>query len=279
MFSPISNTTFSYILSLGRFRDEFVTAIKPSWVKITTITMISKLKYEIDIDTIRKYIADNGSFYVGKGTHYYKWKLKTNKFYNQITMTFKDRFSTKSIKLFPNGSVQVAGCADLFDCKRVIDQITIVLKELTDQDNEPIQDFRVVMINTNFSTNYSLNLYELVDHFSANSLFDVSFDPDRYSAVKIKFKPAQDMKYITVSVFCTGRVIITGAENLKEIAYTYNIINRHINKNPNIKVSPSPVIDVYDQFCGYNVNDLIDYISKQGFRPWGYTQGNYKINF
>ena len=94
----------------------------------------------------------------------------------------------------------------------------------------PIETFKVVMINSNFSLNYKINLLKVSRHFSKYpDIFKVSFEPDKYSAVKVKFKPANDMKEITTSIFGTGKIIITGAETLKEVAYGYNIINTTIN--------------------------------------------------
>ena len=211
----------------------------------------------------------------------FEWKLRETKFYNQVTLGYVDKYSTKSIKVFPNGSVQVAGCSDLFDCNRVIKQLTFILKVLLDiRRNIPSDSFRVVMINTNFSLNYNINLFALTEHFSKGSMFTVSFDPDRYSAVKIKFKPAEDMKQVTASVFSTGKIIVTGAETLKEIAYAYNILNQHIMTNhKQIKVGRVEHPDTFDVVFGYKITDLIEHLKSIGFAPWGYTTQNYKINF
>ena len=135
------------------------------------------------------------------------------------------------------------------------------------------------MINTNFSLNYKINLFEVAKLFSTNSIFNVSFEPDRYSAVKIKFKPADDMKQITTSIFSTGKIIVTGAETLKEIVYAYNIINHHIISNPNIKVESSVDIDVFDTILGYKINDWIEKLKKKNIQSWKFTVKNNKINF
>ena len=74
----------------------------------------------------------------------------------------------------------------------------------------PEDTFRVVMINSNFSLNKNLNLLQTAQKFE--SVFKTSFEPDRYSAVKVKFRPSEDMKEITTSIFSTGKIIITGAE-------------------------------------------------------------------
>lgn len=284
MYSSLANTTFSYLLSLERFRNDIPKEHRPSWVKITTITMVSKFLNEVDIQTLKSRMAKLGSIRLrmqGTKSKGFEWKLRETKFYNQITLGYVDQYSTKSIKVFPNGSVQVAGCSDLFDCNRVIKQLIFILKTLLNlEDDISSNSFRVVMINTNFSLNYSINLLKLTEHFANESMFQVSFDPDRYSAVKIKFKPASDMKQVTTSIFSTGKVIVTGAETLKEIAYAYNIINQHLfSASSLIKIEKVDSPDIFDTIFGYNIEDLVVELRKKGFQPWGYTQTNQKINF
>ena len=284
-YSSIANTTFSYLLTLDKFRSSIPIDHRPSWVKITTITMVSKFLGEIDIDKVRTRFSALKSIKLKmkgtKSSKCFEWKMRETKFYNQITLGYVDDYSNKSIKVFPNGSIQVAGCSDLFDCNRVITQLTFLLKTLLDiEDDIPTSSFRVVMINTNFSLNYNINLFALADHFSGEKIFTVSFDPDRYSAVKIKFKPADDMKQVTASVFSTGKIIVTGAETLKEIAYAYNIINQHIlTQEKVIKVEKAAVPDLFNVVMGYKFEDIVTELTAKGFKPWAYTNKNYQINF
>ena len=211
----------------------------------------------------------------------FEWKLKPTTFYNQVTLTYHDTYSTKSVKVFPNGSIQVAGCCDLFDCKRIITQLSHIFKTFLGMSNTiPVESFRVVMINSNFSLNYNINLIEVSNWFEEyNDIFKVSFEPDRYSAVKIKFKPSQEMKEITCSIFSTGKIIITGAETLKEIAFGYNIINQHINENSKIRVSPTVETDVFDIFLGYRCDPFVRLLREKGFNSWMRTITNRQINF
>jgi TATA-box binding protein (TBP) (component of TFIID and TFIIIB) len=136
-----------------------------------------------------------------------------------------------------------------------------------------------VMINTNFSLNYSINPIKVLEHFSKHSIFVAEFKPDEYSAVKIKFKPAADMKTVTVSIFATGKVIITGAETLKEIAFAYNIINHHMASNSALKVGPTQDSGVFDIFMGYHFDDWVPTLKKLGAKPWIFDRENCKINF
>lgn len=283
-YAAIANNTFSYLLTLDEFREKMPENVRPSWIKITTITMISNFIEEIDIKKLRLVFEKLGSIKLRrKGTTYkgFEWKLKPTTFYNQITLTYEDEYSTKSIKVFPNGSIQVAGCSDLFDCKRIITQLTYLFQLCLGRDIQvPPDSFRVVMINSNFSLNYNINLMQVAGHFEDyNDIFKVSFEPDRYSAVKIKFKPAEEMKEITTSIFSTGKVIITGAETLKEIVFAYNIINQHINQKPEIRVSPTIEKDVFDVFLGHKNEALIEHLKKSNFQSWTRTITNRRINF
>ena len=284
MYSEIANTSFNYLLTLDKFRNSLPKEHRPSWVKVTTITMVSKFMDGIDIHKLRDRMSKLKSIKLrmtGSKSGGFEWKLRETKFYNQVTLGYVDNYSTKSIKVFPNGSIQVAGCSDLFDCNRVIKQLSFLIRLLLDIEKPiPHDSFRVVMINTNFSLNYNINLYNLADHFGKEKMFSVSFDPDRYSAVKIKFKPAEDMKQVTTSVFSTGKIIVTGAETLKEIAYAYNIINQHIMSNhQNIKFTRTEAPDVFDTIFGYNADDLVKELTQRGLKPWGYVSKNHQINF
>ena len=285
MYHPVANNTFSYLLTLDEFRKTFPSDKMPSWVKITTITMISGFSEEvkIDIEGIKALFAEpDDKMRDFQSKMPFPWTLKTSTtFYNQVTLTYHDSYSTKSVKVFPNGSIQVAGCCDLFDCKRIITQLTYIFKTFLDIDHDiPEDSFRVVMINSNFSLNYNINLHVVSNWFEEYSdIFKVSFEPDRYSAVKIKFKPANDMKEITCSIFSTGKIIITGAETLKEIVFAYNVINQHINDCPAIRVSPSATKDIFDTFMGYKCQDFIQELKNKNFKSWTKTIINNRINF
>jgi len=177
MYHPVANTTFSYLLTLDEFRKTFSSDTMPSWVKITTITMISGFSEEvkIDIERIKSLFEEKGSISmkrVDSNTHF-EWKLKpSTTFYNQVTLTYADAYSTKSIKIFPNGSIQVAGCADLFDCKRVINQLNCFFKDVLEVPQElPVDNFRVVMINSNFSLNFNVNLSSQRDTLNHITIF------------------------------------------------------------------------------------------------------------
>ena len=247
--------TFQYIRDLNEIRGRLVrdpARPQPSWVRITTITMCSKFLQEIDLKKFRENFAKLGSLTVRRsGSRFrgFEWKMKDTAFYNQVTIGYEDVYSRKSIKLFPNGSIQVAGCSDLFDCKRILKQLAFILKVVLDlEELPPTEDASIKMINTNFSLNSSVNLNKVIQKFSQDKRFKVTFDPDRYSAVKVKFMPKPEQKQVTASIFSTGKIIVTGAQTLDEIAGAYETINRIVTTD--VLVKPVAVPELFDNIMG-----------------------------
>ena len=239
--------SFPYIQKLARIREGLVadqTRPDPSWVRITTITMISKFLQEIDLKKFKEKFKELGSVTVRrKGSKFrgFEWKMKDTAFYNQVTIGYEDAYSRKSIKIFGNGAIQVAGCSDLFDCRRILKQLSFILASVLELETPPpVADADVKMINTNFSLNASVNLHKIIGRLSSDPMFKVSFDPDRYSAVKVKFVPGQGMKQVTASIFSTGRIIVTGAQTLGEIAGAYEILNKNIETSMFVKKVTEP---------------------------------------
>jgi len=257
------STSFAYIQKLNRIRAGLINdqSPDPSWVRITTITMCSKFLEAIDLPKFRENFKKLETVYVrpkGSRSRGFAWKMKETAFYNQVTIGYEDHSSRKSIKLFPNGSIQVAGCADLFDCRRILKQLSFILMVVLGKEAVvPVDEVSVKMINTNFSLNSSVNLLKIIGKLSkaapgqdsASPSFKVTFDPDRYSAVKVKFVPKPGQKQVTASIFSTGKIIVTGAQTLDEIAEAYSILNQNL-RDPAILIKPSAQPELFDIFMG-----------------------------
>lgn len=256
--------TKRYIVTLDDVRKKYHPS-PPSWIRITTITMLCKFMCDIDIEKIRAAFADGPIRIRRKGalTNGFEWSLKSTAFYNQVSVGYEDQYSNKSIKMFPNGSVQVAGCSDLRDCKRIMKQLAFLVQRILERE-EPltIDNFRVVMINTNFSMNSSVNLMKVIDVLSEDQKFVVSFNPERYSAVKVKFHPADNTKQVTASIFSTGKIIVTGAETLREIALAYEVLNEKLQKT---KIEATKE-DTFDVIKGSKFDDIVSKLKQEGVK-------------
>ena len=257
----VPQTTFNYISKLHSIREEILKIPgrpSPSWVRVTTITMCSKFLQDIDLAKFREEFTKLGSVIVRrKGSRFrgFEWKMKETAFYNQVTIGYQDQYSRKSIKIFPNGSIQVAGCSDLFDCRRILKQLSFILHiVLGTKDEIPVGEIEVKMINTNFSLNSSVNLHKVIAAFESKN-FKVTFDPDRYSAVKVKFVPGPNMKQVTASIFSTGKIIVTGAQTLDEIAQSYAVINKTMKSE--VLVKPVAVPELFDTILGATFHEWV----------------------
>jgi hypothetical protein len=62
MYSSIANNSFSYLLTIDEFRNALPEEIRPSWIKITTITMVSNFIQNIDIKRLRSVFEDLGTY-------------------------------------------------------------------------------------------------------------------------------------------------------------------------------------------------------------------------
>jgi len=269
--------TFRYILTLDEVKKAHP---ESSWVRITTVTMIAKFERDIDLPAFREKfkpicIRSKGSKFGG-----FTWDMKKTTFYNQVTIFTRDQYSNKSIKLFPNGSVQVAGCSDLLDCRRIAREVDFIVNTVLsgpEPNRLKLDTISVKMINTNFSLNYSVALNKVIQHFSQARIpskdpdepdgnFLVTFDPDRYSAVKIKFCPAPGMKRVTASIFSTGKIIVTGAQTLKEIALAYKILNQNLGQS--MRIGCSEKKDSFDTILGHKFSVWVTKLQEKGLKAW-----------
>jgi len=299
MFCSLTNQTLTFALTVDEFRNAYPEHARPSYLKITTITITSKLKIRtggrIDVNLVKLFFEKEPKIVFrradrGDTTGPFEWRIQPSKkkgnFFNQVSLEHFNGYSLKSVKLFPNGSVQIAGCADLLDVKRTITQLGMLLTEIyMGAVIVQPEEFDVQLINSNFSLNKNLDLRAVRRHFEAYSdIFDVSFDPDRYSACKIKWKPYSDSpKRITGSVFTSGRIILTGAINLKQLCHAYNQMTDMLVggwRTDLVVESTGPrEIEVFDQHMGYKISELVPYLRARGFRSWVGTSEDRKIKF
>jgi len=273
--------TFRYILTLDAVKQAHP---ESSWVRITTVTMIAKFERDIDLPAFREKFVPVRIRAKGSSFDGFEWNIKKTTFYNQVTIFTRDQYSNKSIKLFPNGSVQVAGCSDLLDCRRIARVVDFIVNQTLGTHAEPnrlaMDTISVKMINTNFSLNSAVNLTRVIQAFSQfripspdpdiparTGAFLVTFDPDRYSAVKVKFCPFPGMKRVTASIFSTGKIIVTGAQTLKEIALAYKIINQVLSP-ASVRLGASEKKDNFETILGHKFSEWVPKLQEKGVRAW-----------
>jgi len=245
----MERATCKFVRNMLFTRDKANMSPVPSYISLTTITSTFKLSKELDIEQVREFLNTGvRTKKLGAETHKgFQWVVKENRFYNQVSVVFIDSYSRKSVKFFPNGRIHVTGCSDLIDCARVRAQVEVIMSSMF---NEPVTtgEFQIHMINTNFSINSILNLSSVIAVCERNGC-DVSFKPENYSAVKVKFTPVGSIKKVTASIFGSGCILVTGATCLSDISKSYEFLLRIL---ADCRVGPSKVQKTFDVFMGYS---------------------------
>lgn len=195
-----------------------------------------------------------------------KKKVGKKSFYNQATLIIKpsDDIRQQNIKLFNNSSISLTGCKIKSDGLNAIKTIIKEMKETPDifeceSDRELINysDYKITLINSDYCLNYRIDRPKLAEILIEKYNLFVTYTPDIYPGVKIYYywnptykhnkgvckceekcedKKTKDLdenscKRITIAIFQSGKVIITGSNRMRQTKDAYNTINKIIYKN------------------------------------------------
>ena len=168
---------------------------------------------------------------------------KVNNFFNQITLLMAvDENKKINTKLFTNGSVQMTGSKSISDNLIILNKLIECLKKtyivdgeeiklVEDPDQLEISDFKISMINTNFGIGKEINREELLKIIKKDDLPHVKakLKPDIHAAINIELSVQNYI--VTILVFKTGNIIITGGKCSTHINTAYNYIIKLIEDN------------------------------------------------
>ena len=247
-----SNLHISTMVQIGRMKTNIILSELSENLSINDT--IKYIEYRSQISKGEKATQNNGK---RKSTA--ENKQKKNFFYNQVTVHVMD---TKRVntKIFNNGRIQMTGIKTEEQGERVMN---ILLKEfinISSDKKEKIFDnhdikldeyIETVLINTDFDINYQVDR-ETLHRFIVDRGYYSSYEPCTYPGVNIKYyhnsnndnfgicnceKPCNgkgkgtSCKRITIAVFNSGKIIITGGRNKNNIITAYNFITNILNSN------------------------------------------------
>jgi TATA-box binding protein (TBP) (component of TFIID and TFIIIB) len=141
--------------------------------------------------------------------------------------------SNVSIFIFPNGKVKTAGAKTINTINIMINEL-IELIEISDliAENIKIQmicsDFKMKPINPKpdgWCIKQELLKNILVKEYSLSATFSTL---SRYPGINLKYPSSEEDKQISLLIFRSGSIIITGAKNAKDIANSYTFITKVI---------------------------------------------------
>jgi len=255
--------TLNFIKKLGLEHDFYNL---PYDLKIATITLTCKLDTAINVQNIGHYMNLNKNDVVCvkygpdkiirsliqlKKNYNSAGKKKKN-FQNQVSLMIKIKNDRNiHVKLFSNGTMQITGCKTVCNfvemmrilCRKLLEvkfTYNIITKQtvkktfISEPDNikvEKISDLKIRMINSNFHVGFMIDrviLYKLL----LEKGYECNYDQCSHAAVNLKYKCDNDE--ISIFIFESGSIIITGVKNKIHINESYNFIVTFLHDNYNI---------------------------------------------
>lgn len=183
-------------------------------------------------------------------------------FYNQLTIHVFNETKTNhriNVKIFNNGRIQMTGIKNEFqgdECIKILCHEFNLLNEKekcfdTIDTIQSIEDLETVLINSDFDIGFPIDR-ESLHRSIVDSGYYSSYEPCNYPGVNIKYyrnplrqnfgicdceKPCNGKgkddtcKKITVAVFKSGKIIITGGRNKNDISVAHKFITEFIHEN------------------------------------------------
>jgi TATA-box binding protein (TBP) (component of TFIID and TFIIIB) len=186
-------------------------------------------------------------------------------FDNQVTCVIRLRENVfVNMKIFRNGNIQMTGVKETTDAQVALSQLVEAFKRTFPEDVDKFvaSTPQIHLINSDFKVNYKLRRDILYQYIIDNNM-SCSYEPDIYPGVKIQYfvndthtgqcvceihcgqkKKNLPCKKITIIVFQSGSIIITGAKSIDALNEAYNF-------------TKSILTDNFDTFKKQSVDNLI----------------------
>ena len=242
--------------------------LKTSDLHVSAIVQIGKVSSNINLEELADNLIINDKILyiefgsrISKGINSKKISKKKIKkfFYNQVTLhlLLEKRIN---MKIFNNGRIQMTGIKDESQGYRTIQLFIEIINQLSEEIKfkifnstkiEQIEPIETVLINSDFDIYSEVNR-EILHRLIVEHGYYSSYEPCTYPGVNIKYyynpiknnfgicdceKPCNGKgkdntcKKITIAVFKSGKIIITGGRNKQNINSAYQFITEFINEN------------------------------------------------
>jgi TATA-box binding protein (TBP) (component of TFIID and TFIIIB) len=196
-------------------------------------------------------------------------KKKSKRFDNQVTVILRTMlpggtFAFVNVKVFKNGNVQMTGVKHIDQGQRVVDQVVEQVRRIHERgisvaatfDTIASSNYKVCLINSDFKMGLEIRRDRLNKIIQKEYNMYSSFEPCIYPGVKIQYCWNSDCgngdgvcsctcdcqgkgtgrgdgqcKKITIAVFQSGCIIITGAQSYGQIDDAYEFICKAVQKH------------------------------------------------
>lgn len=179
-----------------------------------------------------------------------KKNSKRKNFNNQATLIVDVKNKRRiNVKIFKNGAIQMTGCKAMEDFYHALDTVcreikkkkavydkqtkTIIAKYFITNydtvDTEKVRNFKVVMINSNFKVGFLIDREKLHGLMIKSGVRSI-LEPNIHACVNIKYN-YKNKDTISIFVFESGSIIITGAKTESHIIEAYKFITKVLFEN------------------------------------------------
>jgi TATA-box binding protein (TBP) (component of TFIID and TFIIIB) len=187
---------------------------------------------------------------------------KKRMFDNQVTLLYRtDQNYFPNIKIFQNGNIQMTGTRTINECYPIIEYILNYIGIIHDV-KLTYHNFKIRLINTDFrvykdsefTNRFAIKRKELHKALIEDTNIISSFQPGSYPAIRIEYfyntnntngiceckdvcmgkntKTTKiNCKKVTIAVFESGSILITGGIDEDQVQKAYNFISNFISKS------------------------------------------------
>ena len=244
--------TFDNTILDCKGKSDTVSGINYTDISISTMTVCFTFNQTINLQLLKDNLPEKLKINYNPGSKKSKVPKKkgTDSFYNSfdIKITIVDTktniFSNVSIFIFPNGKVKTAGAKTINTINLMIDELitlinyvpnTVINPEKLGVENIKIQmicsDFKIKPIKDD-SDGWCLKQEELKNILVKSGLSATFSALSRYPGINLKYPSIiEPDKQVSLLIFRSGSIIITGAKNAKDISNSYHFIVHTIAKH------------------------------------------------
>jgi TATA-box binding protein (TBP) (component of TFIID and TFIIIB) len=235
-----------------------------SVAELNTPIDLEMLFKNIEINDKIKYI-EKGELNKGNPNKNKRKSRKSKKrtvFFNQATLHFNLE-KIINVKLFNNGKIQMTGLKKENQGVTVIKELINIIQSIDSKNENKIflklhevyklDNYRIALINSDFDYKKTIDRGKLQEIMISMDMFS-SFEPCIYPGVNIKYfynvnnvgpkgvcncerncngkgDGIDTCRRVTIAVFNSGKIIITGAMNREQLVECYLFINEVIDRN------------------------------------------------
>lgn len=162
-------------------------------------------------------------------------------FYNQITLSYRDQTSTKSIKIFQNRTFHITGCKTPTEARKVASFAFELISQVFPEALSLQYMSKLHMINATCEAHYSFNLVAVFNRLRM-LLNYVSYDPrdKKYPGVIAKY-PSKNGKLVTIMIFASGNMAFSSS-SLRSIVETYTFMTQFVKNDKQFIQSAVPIL-------------------------------------